>query len=692
MSIQSEAALEAGLIATLRQMDYEYVQITEEDNLYANFKRQLEIHNKKQLAEVGRNSFTDEEFEKILIYLEGGTRFEKAKKLRDLYPLDTMNGQRIWVEFLNRTQWCQNEFQVSNQITVEGRKKCRYDVTILINGLPLVQIELKRRGVELKQAYNQIQRYHKTSFHGLFDYIQLFVISNGVNTRYFANNPNGGYKFTFNWTDAANLPFNELDKFAVFFLEKCTLGKIIGKYIVLHEGDKCLMVLRPYQFYAVEKILDRVQNSNDNGYIWHTTGAGKTLTSFKTAQLVSELDDVDKVMFVVDRHDLDTQTQSEYEAFEPGAVDGTDNTDELVKNLFGDGCSHFLEMSGGDINATELVAALINQKDNLIEGIRYALHTIDGSLSLMLMNENGIYCARDEKGRTPVVIGKKEDAFCASFESFAYKNLGYQDYKELGPGEIVVLTHKNCVTLMQPGKDMKICTFLWVYYGYPASSYEGISVEQMRYNCGAKMAERDNVKPDIVAGVPDSGIAHAVGYANQSGIPFSRPFIKYTPTWPRSFMPTIQSQRNLIAKMKLLAVEELIRDKSLLLIDDSIVRGTQLRETTEYLFQSGAKEVHIRPACPPLLYGCKYLNFSRSSSEMDLITRRVIERLENGNVTEEVLQEYTDPDSEKYEKMVDEICKELHFTSLRFNRLDDMLDAVGIEKCKLCTYCWDGKE
>ena len=333
MSTQSEAALEAGLIATLRQMDYDYVQIVEEDNLYANFKRQLEIHNRKRLEEHGRTEFTAEEFEKILIYLEGGTRFEKAKKLRDLYPLDTADGQRIWVEFLNRQQWCQNEFQVSNQITVEGRKKCRYDVTILINGLPLVQIELKRRGVELKQAYNQIQRYHKTSFHGLFDYIQLFVISNGVNTRYFANNPNSGYKFTFTWTDAANHPFNELDKFAVFFLEKCTLGKIIGKYIVLHEGDKCLMVLRPYQFYAVEKILDRVQNSNDNGYIWHTTGAGKTLTSFKAAQLVSELDDVDKVMFVVDRHDLDTQTQSEYEAFEPGAVDSTDNTDELVKRL-----------------------------------------------------------------------------------------------------------------------------------------------------------------------------------------------------------------------------------------------------------------------------------------------------------------------------------------------------------------------
>lgn len=335
MPVQSEAALENGLIATLQQMNYEYVQIEEEKNLRTNFKSQLEKHNRKRLEEIGRTKFTEAEFDKILIYLEGGTRFEKAKKLRDLFPLELDNGERLWVEFLNCTHWCQNEFQVSHQITVEGRKKCRYDVTILINGLPLVQIELKRRGVELKQAYNQIQRYHKTSFHGLFDYVQLFVISNGVNTRYFANNPNSGYKFTFNWTDAANVPFNELEKFATSFFDKCTLGKIIGKYIVLHEGDKCLMVLRPYQFYAVEKILDRVKNSNSNGYIWHTTGAGKTLTSFKAAQLVAELDDVDKVMFVVDRHDLDTQTQSEYEAFEPGAVDSTDNTDELVKRLHG---------------------------------------------------------------------------------------------------------------------------------------------------------------------------------------------------------------------------------------------------------------------------------------------------------------------------------------------------------------------
>ena len=327
--------MEQGLIQTLQNMSYEYVQIDEETNLRDNFKRQLEKHNIKELSKFGRSEFTDKEFEKILIHLEGGSRFDKAKKLRDLYPLETEDGQRIWVEFLNKNQWCQNEFQVSNQITVEGRKKCRYDVTILINGLPLVQIELKRRGVELKEAYNQIQRYHKTSFHGLFDYIQLFVISNGVNTRYFANNPNSGYKFTFNWTDAENNPFNDLSLFAAMFFDKCVLGKMISKYIVLHEGDKCLMVLRPYQYYAVERILDRVANTNKNGYVWHTTGAGKTLTSFKTAQLVSDIDGVDKVMFVVDRHDLDTQTQSEYEAFEPGAVDNTDNTNELIKRLTG---------------------------------------------------------------------------------------------------------------------------------------------------------------------------------------------------------------------------------------------------------------------------------------------------------------------------------------------------------------------
>ena len=335
MTTQSEAALEEGLIRTLVENSYERVVIKEEDNLRENFKRQLEKHNRKELELHGRTAFTDAEFDRILLHLEGGTRFEKSKKLRDLYTLQTDDGENIWVEFLNTKKWCQNEFQVANQITVEGRKKCRYDVTILINGLPLVQIELKKRGVELKQAYNQVQRYHKTSFHGLFDYIQLFVISNGVNTRYFANNPNGGYKFTFNWTDKANNPFNDLNMFANFFFDKCTLGKIISKYIVLHEGEKALMVLRPYQYYAVEEIINRVENTNKNGYIWHTTGAGKTLTSFKAAQLVSEIDGIDKVMFVVDRHDLDTQTQSEYEAFEPGAVDNTDNTYELIKRLSG---------------------------------------------------------------------------------------------------------------------------------------------------------------------------------------------------------------------------------------------------------------------------------------------------------------------------------------------------------------------
>ncbi len=368
------------------------------------------------------------------------------------------------------------------------------------------------------------------------------------------------------------------------------------------------------------------------------------------------------------------------------------NSEQLLQKLFDQGHSHFMEQSSGEINATELVAALINQKENLIEGIRYALDSVDGSLSLILMNKAGLYAARDKYGRTPVVIGKKGDAFCVSVENFAFHNLGYSDYKELGPGEIVAVTDRECLTLSKPGKEMKICTFLWVYYGYPASSYEGMNVEQMRYRCGEKMAQRDDVKTDIVAGVPDSGVPHAIGYANESGTPFTRPFIKYTPTWPRSFMPTIQSKRDLIAKMKLLAVKDLIQDKRMILIDDSIVRGTQLRETVEFLYQSGATEVHVRPACPPILYGCKYLNFSRSTSDMDLFSRRVIDKLENGNVTKEVLEEYADPESERYEKMVEEMRKEQKFTSLRFNRLDDMLEATGLDKCKLCTYCWNGKE
>ncbi len=383
--------------------------------------------------------------------------------------------------------------------------------------------------------------------------------------------------------------------------------------------------------------------------------------------------------------------RSHHGTFAVTTVGKINNADEIVDQIIKTN-THFFEMQNGEINQTELVAAIINQKDNFIDGIRYAQEIVEGSLSMLVLTPLGIYCARDKMGRTPIVIGKKDNGFCASFESFAYLNLGYTDYKELGPGEIAIMTSDGIKTVIAPGKDMKICTFLWIYYGYPSSSYEGISVEKMRYNCGQALAKRDNVKPDIVAGVPDSGIAHAIGYSNESGVPFSRPFVKYTPTWPRSFMPTHQTKRNLIAKMKLIPIHDLIDGKSLLLIDDSIVRGTQLRETTEFLYNSGAKEVHIRPACPPLVYGCKYLNFSRSTSEMELITRRVIKELEGGDPDDKTLKEYTDPDSEKYQKMVDKICEKLHFTSLRYHRLDDMIESVGIGAEKLCTYCWNGEE
>ena len=383
--------------------------------------------------------------------------------------------------------------------------------------------------------------------------------------------------------------------------------------------------------------------------------------------------------------------RSHHGTFAITTIGKINNADEIVENIIQKG-THFFEMQNGEINPTELVAAIINQKENFIEGIRYAQEIIEGSLSMLILTPRGIYAARDKLGRTPIVIGKKADGYCLSFESFAYLNLGYQDYRELGPGEVVVVDTDSVRTLAEPGKKMKICTFLWIYYGYPSSSYEGVCVESMRYHCGRALARRDTVKPDIVAGVPDSGIAHAIGYANESGIPFSRPFVKYTPTWPRSFMPTHQSKRDLIAKMKLIPVHDLIDGKSLLLIDDSIVRGTQLRETTEFLYASGAKEVHIRPACPPLLFGCKYLNFSRSTSEMELITRRVIRELEGCDPDYETLCEYADPDGEKYQKMVDKICEELHFTSLRYHRLDDMIESVGIDADKLCTYCWNGKE
>lgn len=374
-------------------------------------------------------------------------------------------------------------------------------------------------------------------------------------------------------------------------------------------------------------------------------------------------------------------------------VGKVNNTEEIAKDILKNHV-HFFEMANGSINQTELVAAIINSKENFIDGIKYAQELIDGSMSMLILTPKGIYAARDKHGRTPIAIGKKEgDGYCASFECFAYLNLGYSDYKSLEPGEIVVMTPDGVKTLANPNNDMKICTFLWVYYGYPSSSYEGLSVEEMRYNCGKCLAKRDtDVKPDVVAGIPDSGIAHAIGYANESGVRYARPFIKYTPTWPRSFMPTHQNKRNLIAKMKLIPLHDLIKDKKLLLIDDSIVRGTQLRETTEFLYDSGAKEVHIRTGCPPIIYGCKYLNFSSSKSEMDLIARRAIKDLEGKEPDEALLKEYSDPSSKKYENMLEWIRKELHFTSLKYLRLDDMIKSTGMPAEKLCTYCWNGEE
>ncbi len=366
------------------------------------------------------------------------------------------------------------------------------------------------------------------------------------------------------------------------------------------------------------------------------------------------------------------------------------NIKKLAEETLANAKTHFLEMSSGDINPTELIAALINQCDSISEGIRHVQDVVEGSMTLLIMTATGIYAARDNLGRTPLVIGSKDDAFCASFESFAYLNLGYTDYKELGPGEIVKITPEGIETVSPAKKAMKICSFLWIYYGYPTSSYEGKNVELIRYRCGERMAKRDHVKADLVAGVPDSGTAHAIGYANRSGIPFSRPFIKYTPTWPRSFMPQDQSIRNLIARMKIIPIDALIRNKKLLLVDDSIVRGTQLRETTEFLYQCGAKEVHIRPACPPLLFGCPYLNFSRASSVLDLIARQVIDERE-GDQALEKLADYADPESENYRQMIDDICKKLNFTSLNYNRLDDMIDAIGLDPDKLCTHCWNAK-
>lgn len=373
------------------------------------------------------------------------------------------------------------------------------------------------------------------------------------------------------------------------------------------------------------------------------------------------------------------------------------NAERLIDSFLSFWGGHFDAMSGGGINRTELVAALINQKNDFADGIKFAQSVIDGSATILILKDDGsIIAARDRLGRTPVSIGKREDGYCVSFEDFAYKKLGYEDERELGPGEIVELSVNGVKQLAEPGKEMRLCSFLWTYYGYPTSNYEGVNVETMRYRNGEIMAQNDidnGNKPEIdyVGGVPDSGTPHAIGYSNRSGLKFARPFIKYTPTWPRSFMPNNQRDRNKVAKMKQVPVHELIKDKKLLFVDDSIVRGTQMRETVEFLYAHGAKEVHIRSACPPIMYGCKYLNFSRATSDMELIARSTIKELE-GEQGFDHIDEYSDGTTERGKKLREAICKKLHFSSLEFQTLDGVIKSIGIDPCKLCTYCWNGKE
>ncbi|MBO4694064.1 MAG: amidophosphoribosyltransferase [Clostridia bacterium] len=372
------------------------------------------------------------------------------------------------------------------------------------------------------------------------------------------------------------------------------------------------------------------------------------------------------------------------------------NTKELIENYISSG-GHFSAQTGGNINSTELLAALISQKEGFVEGISFAQSLIDGTASILILTDDGrIIAARDFKGRLPILVGRREDGYCISFENFAYQKLGYEDEKELGPGEIICITANEVKQLKAPEKEMRICSFLWSYYGYPTSRYEGVNVEVMRYRNGAIMAENDellknNTEVDYVGGMPDSGTPHAIGYSNKSGIPFARAFIKYTPSWSRSFMPTVQNKRDKIAKMKQIPVIELIENKRLLFVDDSIVRGTQLRETVEFLYNNGAKEVHMRSACPPIMYGCKYLNFSRATSDMELIARRVIMELE-GEDGFKYIDEYSDGKTERGKNLRKRICEKLHLASLEFQSLEGVEKAIGLPTCKLCTYCWNGKE
>ncbi len=373
------------------------------------------------------------------------------------------------------------------------------------------------------------------------------------------------------------------------------------------------------------------------------------------------------------------------------------NSEELINKYLNSSHGHFDAMTGGLVNSTEIIASLISQKGDFAEGIKFAQESIDGTANILILKDDGsIITARDRLGRIPVIIGKNEDGYCVTFESFASSKLGYKLEKELGPGEVCHITKDGITQLVAPGKDMKICAFLWSYYGYPTSTYEGVNVEVMRNRNGQIMAENDMLSGNIdgveyVSGVPDSGTPHAIGYANKSGIPFARPFIKYTPTWARSFTPTKQKERSKIAKMKQVPIHDLIEDKNLLFVDDSIVRGTQLKETVDFLYDNGAKAVHMRSACPPIMHSCKFLNFSRSTNPLELITRKTILELE-GEEGFNHLEEYSDSKTERGKKLRESICEKLHFKSLEFQSLEGIVKAIGIDKCKLCTYCWDGKE
>ena len=467
--------------------------------------------------------------------------------------------------------------------------------------------------------------------------------------------------------------------FGVVSESECTYDVFFGtdyhSHLGTHRGGLCF-----YNGKSFQRAIHNIQNSP------FRTKFDRDIAEFTGKSGIGCISDTDPQPVLV---------QAAWGSFAIVTVGNITNQEQLVRMVLEEHKGHFFELSGGRVSSTELVAALITYKSNILDGIRYAQDLIKGSMSILALTPEAIYAARDTNGRTPILIGHKDGAFCASFENFGYFNIGYKDYAELGSGEIVRLTADKAETLYKPKcANCRICAFLWTYYGYPTSSYEGVNVEEMRYRCGAILARNDkDIEVDSVAGVPDSGTAHAIGYANASGVPFTRPLIKYTPTWPRSFMPQDQNMRNFIARMKLVPVDSLIKNKRLLLVDDSVVRGTQMRETVSYLYENGAKEVHIRPACPPIMFGCKFLNFSRSTAVTDLIARRVVQEREGtADIDKEVLERYLNPVSEEYHALEKRVSEMIGVNSVRYHSLPGVIESIGIDQEQICTYCWSGKD